>query len=218
MPKNQPKKNTASSKNQLPNQLIIAYVFLLLYSISCFVPLFNAMDYDAPRWLYMSLVNMGALLFIFKNNDFFQAFQLGKKARIYLFALVGFFVAGCISMIVAINVSESLVHLARFVNVIIAFFCVFTFVRKDPTSFFTLACRVAAILVIFYGWKALYYFIGNSGIARTDEFVTAFQNGFSNINIYSAFLVIQIPFLMYGIIYFYKWWKYISGIAFVIGL
>ncbi|MEM6719499.1 MAG: O-antigen ligase family protein [Bacteroidota bacterium] len=218
MPKNQPKKNKVSATNQLPNQFIIAHVFLLLYMASCFVPLLNAMDYDAPQWLYVSLLNIAGLIFIFKNNEFFQAFVLPKKAKLYLGLLVGFFIAGCLSMITAINVSESLVHLARFVNVIVAFFCVFTFVRKDPKAFFYFACKVCIFLVIFYGWRAVSYFMGNATAARTSEFVVGFDNGFSNVNIYTAFLVIQIPLLIYGFLYFHKIWKYLSGIAVVIGV
>lgn len=218
MPKNQPKKNTISKKSQLPNQLIIAHVFLLLYSISCLVPLFNAMDYDAPQWLYMSLLNIISLIFIFKNNSFFQAFILGKKAKLYLGLLTGFFTIGCLSMITAINVSESLVHLSRFVNVVVAFFCVYTFIRKDPKIFFNFACKVSIFIVSFYGFRALNYFFEHSDMIRSLEFVNGLRSGFSSINIYTAFLVVQLPLLIYGFLYFTKIWKYASGVAALIGI
>lgn len=218
MPKNKPKKNAASATEQLPNQLIIAHVFLLLYMISCFVPLLNAMDYDAPQWLYVSLLNIVALIFIVKNNDFFQAWQLQKNAKLYLGLLIGFFAIGCLSMITAINASESLVQLSRFVNIIGAFFCVYTFVRKNPKAFFVLACKVSIFLVGFYGWRALNYFYGYADMMRSLEFVNGFRSGFSNMNIYTAFLIVQLPLLIYGFLYFTKFWKYTSGIAFIFGL
>lgn len=217
MPKKNSKKNAASTATQLSNQLIIAHVFLLLYMVSCFVPLFNAMDYDAPQWLYFSLLNIASLLFIFKNNAFFEAFQLQKKSKIYLGLLTGFFAVGCLSMITAINVSESLVHLARFVNVVIAFYCVFTFVKKDPKTFFFFACKVSIFLVGYYSWTPIKYYIGNSDVARTSEMVLGFRSGFSNTNIYSAFLVVQIPLVLYSFLYFSKIWKYLSGIVITLG-
>jgi hypothetical protein len=218
MPKTKSTKNTVSSINQLPNQLIIAHIFLLLYMVSCFVPLLNAMDYDAPQWLYFSLLNIASLLFLFKNNSFFQAFQLSKKAKLFFGLLTGFFVVGCLSMLVAINVSESLVHLSRLLNMVVATFCVFTYVRKDPKAFFYFACKVSIFLVAFYGWRAVSYFVGNATVARTSEFILIFNGGFSSVNIYTAFLAVQMPLLLYGFLYFSKWWKYASGIALFIGV
>ncbi|PTX64047.1 O-antigen ligase [Kordia periserrulae] len=218
MPKNKSTKKSVSSFNQLPNQLIIAHIFLLLYMISCFVPLLNAMDYDAPQWLYFSLLNIASLIFLFKNNSFFQAFQLSKKAKLFFGVMTGFFVVGCVSMLVAINVSESLVHLSRLLNMVVATFCVFTYVRKNPKVFFYFAGKVSIFLVAFYGWRAISYFVGNATVARTNEFLLGFQSGFSSINIYTAFLVIQIPLLIFGFLYFSKVWKYASGISLFIGI
>ncbi|AXG69268.1 O-antigen ligase [Kordia sp. SMS9] len=218
MPKNKPKSNAASATNQLPNQLIIAHVFLLLYMMSCFIPLLNAMDYDAPQWLYVSLLNIVALIFIVKNNHFFQAFQLQKTAKLYLGLLAGFFTVGCLSMITAINASESLVHLSRFVNIIVAFFCVYTFVRKNPKAFFVFACKVSIVLVGFYGWRAVNYFYGNAALMRSLEFVNGLRSGFSNVNIYTAFIAVQLPLLIYGFIHFTKIWKYTSLLAIILGM
>ncbi|WP_298507640.1 O-antigen ligase family protein [uncultured Kordia sp.] len=218
MPKTKPKNKTVTSKSQLPNQLIVSHLFLVFYLISCFVPLFNAMDYDAPQWLYISLLNIVSLIFIFKNNAFFQAFQLQKKAKLYMGLLTGFFAVSCLSMITAINVSESLVHLSRLVNVVVAFFCVYTFIKKDPKIFFNFACKISIFLVVFYGWRAINYFIGNADLIRSLEFVNGLRSGFSSINIYTAFIAVQIPLLIYGFLYFTKFWKYASGIVTLIGI
>lgn len=218
MPKNKPEKKAISKKNQLPNQLIVAHFFFFLYLLSCLVPLLNAMDYDAPQWLYISLLNIGALVFIYKNNSFFQAFQLQKKAKLYLGLLTGFFAVACLSMITAINASESLVHLARFVNVIVAFFCLYIFIRKDPKTFLNFISKLSIFIVAFYGFRAINFFIGNNNISRSNELIIGFQHGFSNINIYSAFLVIQLPLLIYGFLFFEKIWKYAAGIVTYIGV
>ncbi|QHI37189.1 hypothetical protein IMCC3317_25670 [Kordia antarctica] len=218
MPKNKPEKKAASTKPQVANQLIIAQVFCLLYLLVSFVPLFNAMDYDAPEWLYISLLNVASLVFLYKHKDFFQVFALQKKAKIYMSLLIGFFAIGCLSMITAINVSESLVHLARFVNIIVGFYCLYIFIRKDPKAFFHFICKASIVIVAYYSWKAITYFLGNSSAPRTYEFMLAFQHGFSNVNIYTAYIVIQVPLLIYGFLYFKKIWKYVAGLAIVMAM
>ncbi|MBC8754383.1 O-antigen ligase family protein [Kordia sp. YSTF-M3] len=213
MPKSKSEKTASPKKTPVANQLIIAQLLCLLYLLTSFVPLFNAMDFDAPEWLYVSLLNVVSLVFLFKHKDFFNVSTFDKKAKIYSGLLVGFFTVGCLSMITAINVSESLVHLARFVNTIVAFYCLYIFIRHDPKVFFHFICKVSIVVVIFYSWKAVQYFSGNSSTARTSEFVLGFQHCFSNINIYTAYLVVQLPFVIYGFLYFEKIWKYISGLA-----
>lgn len=213
MPKNKPEKTTTTKKHQIANQLIIAQLFCVLYLITSFVPLFSAMDYDAPEWLYVSLLNLASLVFLFKQKDFFDVFTLQKKAKVYIGLLVGFFAVACLSMITAINVSESLVHLARFVNIIVAFYCLYIFIRKDPKAFFNLICKISIVVVIFYSWKAVQYFLGNSSAPRTNEFLLGFQHSFSNTNIYTAYIVVQLPLLIYSFLYFEKVWKYIAGLA-----
>ena len=153
------------------------------------------------------------MVYLYKQKDFFHVFTLAKKAKIYIGLLIGFFTVGCLSMITAINVSESLVHLARFVNIIVAFYCLYIFVRQNPIAFFHFICKVSIVVVIFYSWKAVTYFLGNSTVPRTHEFVLEFQHSFSNINIYTAYLVVQLPLVIYGFLYFKKIWKYVAGLA-----
>jgi len=213
MPKNKSSKTATTKKPQIANQLIIAQFFCVLYLITSFVPLFNAMDYDAPEWLYVSLLNVVSLVFLYKNKDFFDVFSLQKKAKTYIGLLVAFFAVACLSMIIAINVSESLVHLSRFVNIIVAFYCLYIFIRKDPKVFFNLICKISIVVVIFYSWKAVQYFLGNTSVPRTSEFLLGFPHGFSNINIYTAYIVVQLPLLIYSFLYFEKVWKYVAGLS-----
>lgn len=202
-----------SPKNVSSNTVFIAQVFFLLYFIVGLTPLFGAMDYDAPEWLYISLVNIGALIFIYKNKEDFHPFRFQKHTIQYFLILIGFFAVGCLSMLNAINVSESLVHLARLVNIIVAFYCLYVFIRKNPKSFFDLMCKIAIILLAYFTWRAVRYFIGNHDRPRTFEFLMRFPHNFSNINIYTAFVIVQLPFAMYGFLYFKKIWKYAASLV-----
>ena len=217
MAKKKPSKPNTSTTPQVENELIIAQIFCLLYIAVSFVPLFGAMDYDAPQWLYFSILNIASLVFLWKHKTFFQPFQFTKKPTIYLGVLIAFFIIGCLSILNAINVSESLVHLARLVNVIVTFYVLFVLIRKQPRVFFELLCKISLFVVVYQSWYALDYFIGNASVARSAEFVSNFRHPFSSINIYTAFIVIQIPLLLYGFLYFSKVWKYIAGVSLFLG-
>ncbi|WP_430410601.1 O-antigen ligase family protein [Kordia sp.] len=192
---------------------MIAKILFVLYLLTAFMPLLGAMDYDAPEWLYVSVLNIISLVFIYKNKETFTPFAFPKHVQQYFLLFIGFFVVGCLSMLTAINVSESLVHLARLATILVALYCLYVFVKQNPTSFFEFMCRIATLIVIYFSWRSIRYFIGNASSPRISEFVIAFPHNFSNANIYTAFLIVQLPFVMYAFVYFKKVWKYLAGVA-----
>ena len=206
-------KKAANTSTGEDSNIIIAKILFVLYLLTGFMPLLGAMDYDAPEWLYVSVLNIISLIFIYKNKDEFKAFVFPKHVKQYFLLFVGFFAVGCLSMITAINVSESLVHLARLIAIIIALYCLYVFVKQNPVSFFEFTCRIATLIIIYFSWRSIRYFLGNSSSPRTFEFVVAFPHNFSNANIYTAFLIVQLPFVLYAFLYFKKIWKYIAGVA-----
>ncbi|WP_158441678.1 O-antigen ligase family protein [Nonlabens dokdonensis] len=208
-------------KNKKPSQLkvpttsahTISYVLVLLYLLVSFVPLFGAVDYDAPEWLYVSLLNAVSLVFIFKNKEDFKVFIIPKHIKIFFLVYLGFFFISCLSIITAINVSESLVQLARLVSMIVAMYCLYVFIRLNPKGFFDFFCKITVLLLLFYSWKAFSYSLGNYESPRTQNFINALPHSFSNGNIYTAFIVIQLPFAIYGSYFFKKIWKYAAIVS-----
>ncbi len=191
----------------------IAKILFVLYLFTGFIPLFGAMDYDAPEWLYVSILNIVSLIFIVKNSTFFSAFSFGKKSKIFLLLFLSFIAIGFLSIIKAVNVSESLVHLSRLISVFVTLYCLLIFFRKDPISFFHLICKSAILIVAYFSLKAIVYFIGNYYSPRTHEFLKLFPHNYANTNIYAAYLVVQFPFFVYGFIFFKKFWKYAAGVV-----
>ena len=196
----------------------ISKIFVSLYLLVGFTPLFGAMDYDAPEWLYVSLINIASLSFIFKNRVEFNSSVLPKHVRLYFYLYLAFFVMGCLSLLTAINVSEGLVHLARLVNIIIATFCLYVFVKQNPKTFFIFICKIVTLIIIYFSWRALAYSFTNYDKGRFSEFISDFPHNFSSINIYTAYLVVQLPFAFYGFFNLDKIWKLIAGFASFMGI
>ncbi len=193
--------------------ITISKILTLLYLLVGITPLFGAMDYDAPEWLYVSLLNIVSLVYIFKNRVELCSFLLPKHVKMYFFLFLAFFLVGCLSLITAINVSEGLVHLARLVNIIIATYCLYIFVKQDPKAFFNLICKTVTLILIYFSWRAFAYSFGNYDKGRFSEFIVDFPHNFSSINIYTAYLVVQLPFALYGLFNFNKIWKIAAGLA-----
>jgi O-antigen ligase len=206
-------KKAVKSTTPEDTTVIISRILFILYLLTGFVPLMGAMDYDAPEWLYVSLLNIVSLIFIYKNKDELHAFLFPKEVKLYLVLFAGFFVVGCLSMLNAINVSESLVHLARLFNSIVAFYCLYIFIKQKPKEFFNFICKIAIVIVVYFTWKAVRYFIGNYDQPRTHDLIFAFQHNFSSVNIYTAYIVVQLPLVIYGFLYFKSFWKYIAAVA-----
>lgn len=210
MPKNNPTPKTNDASSYLTT---VSHIFFVLYLFVGFIPYLGAADYDAPEWLYLSILNVITLFFIAKNARFFNAFSLHKNVKIFFGLFLAFFAVGCFSMLNAVNVAESLVHLSRLINCIVALFCLFLLIRKNPMSFFVFICKATALITIYFSWKAVAYFLGNYDSARTHLFLKQFPHNYGNTNIYAAYLTVQLPFVVYGFIQFKKFWKYISGVA-----
>lgn len=191
----------------------ISQVFFTLYLFIGFIPNMGAVDYDAPEWLYLSLLNAVVLIFIANNKAVFNAFAFHKNIKIFFGLFLGFFAFGCLSIFNAVSVDESLVHLSRLANVIVALYCLFLIVRQNPMFFFNLLCKAAIIITAYFSWKAIQYFIGNYSSQRTHGFLKLFPHNYGSINIYAAYLAVQFPFVIYGFIYFKKIWKYVSGVV-----
>jgi len=209
----QKNKNHQKSTELTSHTFTISQVFFTLYLCIGFIPNMGAVDYDAPEWLYLSLLNVVVLLFIARNATVFNAFTFHKNVKIFLWLFCAFFIIGCLSIFNAVSVDESLVHLSRLANVIVALYCLFLIVRQHPMFFFNFLCKAAVIITAYFSWKAIQYFIGNYSSQRTHGFLKLFPHNYGSINIYAAYLAVQFPFVIYGFIYFKKIWKYVSGVV-----
>lgn len=206
-------------KEKNENLSLLTKVIIVLYFTVALTPFFYIYEYEAFQWLFFSVVNVLSLGLIFFNREYLQPTQMSRNIKIFFGIFIGFFLVSVISSILkAIFISESIVHLARLINIIIAIFCLFTLLKKSPKEYFKFICQLSSLIVLFYSVKTFAYFMGNYSTPRTSSFTRGFDgiHKFGNINIFTSFIVIQLPLIIYQFLSVSNKWRYFyGGVAFM---
>ncbi|APG64191.1 hypothetical protein LPB136_01880 [Tenacibaculum todarodis] len=197
--------------NKTQNTSLISKIILLLYLVVGLSPKVVEIEYEGFQWLYFSVLNIISLGFIYSQKDILKPFNIGKSTKQFFLIFFLFFIASLVSIFQATIVSESLVHISRLINVIVATFVVFTLVKSNPKDFFGFVSKVCVVLLAYNSFVTLEYFIGNYRKPRTQELYKNFLHYYGNINIFTASLVVKLPFALYLFLNCKnKIWKYFS--------
>ncbi len=193
------------------NTSLISKIILLLYLVVGLSPKVVEIEYEGFQWLYFSILNIASLAFIYSQKEVLNPFTIGKSAKHFFLIFFLFFIASLVSIFQATIVSESLVHIARLFNVIVATFVVFTLVKSNPKDFFEFVSKVCVVLLAYHSFVTLEHFLGNYKKPRTRELYESFLHFYGNINIFTASLVVKLPFALYLFLNIKnKFWKYFS--------
>ena len=202
--------NTKSSGSNIP---VITKVLILLYLLVPLSPFVVTMEYEAFQWLYISVLNIVTGGYLIKNKAFFNSFRISKQASRFFIICIAFFLIACISMFLSIFIVESLVHLSRLFNSIVAVFCFYTIIRQFPKKYVVYIAQVMTVLLLFYSFKTFGFIIENYASPRTISLKEKFGHlhKFGNINIYTAWSVMSLSFAFLLFFYSNKLWKYVAG-------
>ncbi|MCH3882605.1 MULTISPECIES: O-antigen ligase family protein [Tenacibaculum] len=196
------------------NTSLISKIILLLYLVVGLSPKVVEIEYEGFQWLYFSVLNIISLGFIYSQKDVLKPFNVGKSTKQFFLIFFLFFIASLVSIFQATIVSESLVHIARLFNVIVATFVVFTLVKSNPKDFFEFVCKICVVLLAYHSIVTLEHYLGNYNKPRNRELFKTFLYYYGNVNIFTASLIVKLPFAIY--LYFKsnsKIWKMLSGIV-----
>ena len=81
-------------------------IIFILYLFVGFVPYFGTIDIIGPQWFYLSILNFISLLYLLQKKIFY----FNKSI---LFSIIALFAFSSLSILKAINLSESLIELSR---------------------------------------------------------------------------------------------------------
>lgn len=194
--------------------LIISILFL--YLLAGYIPNFNAADEIAPQWLYLSYLNIFTLLslpFIKIKSDFKLILS---SWPIQLF--FGFIIWNGLSYFYALNKSETLIELSRWINILIALINTSFLLSQIKSSskwiiYLMLIAFTVEFSYSFYQYIQFTKFLDyNFSLANEIRGITA------NKNITSASLSSKLPFVLYFILSKNNIMNLISRILFIIGL
>jgi putative inorganic carbon (HCO3(-)) transporter len=179
----------------------IQYTLLSLYIlVPSYAPPLATLDTTTAKFLGVALLNLVAFLFVIrKRNATRQGLSFLEVFRSWPgVALLGLIVMTALSMVVAINVTETLLEVARLFNIVLATALVAVLVSMDLRSVKFLMTVLAALLIV-------------EGLVLSSLVSQSFRGGltsvgdfkwvYSNKNIYAAAIYIKMAAALYLIFF-----------------
>jgi len=163
------------------NKYSIDKIYLLLISIGILAPGMGAIDNNAIRWLFLSLISGFYILKLLLNNrDFIP------KTKLTVLTIIGSFIFLFWSAYSAPNPTEGFISLYKLVVIVAVFFSSLNALKNIENSLFFLSTIFAYSLLIEGGYTIIDYF--------NEEKFTGIAN---NRNISSSSIIIKLTFLIY---------------------
>ncbi|MBU3743548.1 MAG: O-antigen ligase family protein, partial [Sediminibacterium sp.] len=208
------KKTTTIRLNSLSGANYASLILLALYVLVDFIPRGDSIDFNGPQWLYLSIVNLCAVIYLYNSNrsrisevnkQFSASLRQGPSRMYTIFCILS-----GLSFFFAFNKNEFIVCYARCVIAFIAFASIATLLTQTRRVLPFLAQIVA--LILFYNvFQALQSFFNDVSELGFDDAVLNMKGVTGNKNIFASSIVVKIPFALYCI-YEGRGWKRILNL------
>ncbi len=184
----------------------IALLFLALYLVIDFLPHFNSIEIINTQFFYLSLVNIVAFGYFFKNKiavfyNYPLFSQVGLVQIIYFTFIV---LSGC-SLFFTKNLSLSIVS---FSQILVVFLMIVNLILLFRDRLYLLP-KIAFLICISVFLQSITQ-LGNF-LKNFDNITNALnelKGNTANVNIFAASLNVKIPFLIIGILQHENWKKW----------
>ncbi len=207
-----------ASTQAVSNNLLGTKILLILYAIVGLVPKFEAVDPIGSQWFYFGVVSCLGYLFLLSSRDRYKGVYLSKKIKLFFGAYLLFILLATLSLTVAINISEGIKDLSRLLITAAAVIQLYVLFSQNAKALFEFMMKVIQVVVIVIGVQIVFYFIDNFQVIRSTTLLKGTELFFGNRNVTAAALAIQLPLVIYGIMRFERRWKYVSFVAFFLGV
>ena len=215
------KKTSAISFSSLSGANYASLILLALYVLVDFIPRGESIDFNGPQWLYLSIVNLFAVIYLFTANqgkisEVNQQFR-GSLAQVPSRMFTIFCILSGLSFFVAFNKNEFVVCYARCIIAFIAFANTATLLTQTRRVLPFLAQIVS--LILFYNvFQALQIFFNDVGEMGFDGAVLNMKGVTGNKNIFASAIVVKIPFTLYCIYEGRKWKRILNLVILLLAL
>lgn len=196
--------NSSNKPSWINSTILLGYGF-----ITVLTPGFNSIDTNGAKFLALSLLNLLIIVYYFitlkkekSNNNFnFIKADIGLLFTLYI-------LFSAISIINSINPIESIVHLSKVIQIFTATIIVSNIIYKDKKYLNYLIIGMVLLLIVdsLKAYSEIAKFIN-----RDINDIIDIKGGYSNKNIFSAAILIKIPFSLY-LMTFQNAWKKTTGI------
>ncbi len=181
-----------SSRNLFP---VLACI---LYFAVHFIPEFDAYDNMGSQWIYLVAVDAAVTIFILSRKNDYQLAANSIFANIFSKLYLALFALAGLSLITAINPTEGWVCYVRFIATIVAFFNI-SILLYDRTDLFRIIAQILGVVLLIESIQAISVFLNGFETVELNDLVKQLKGTAGNKNIFSAGLVMKVPFVIYCI-------------------
>jgi len=220
--KNKPAQKPFISKKQNREKLKPAYYLLMMaYAmVPVFVPNFNTLDTNGPKFLALALLNIASFLVFFNDPDYRKRPEVQIRFfRTYVgMAYALFMVISLLSFFNAINLVESLLNLIKALTIFGSTYALYVIFSSHRGYLLHLASALSMLLIIdslsvFY--NMIMY------ISREVTSIMDIKSVYSHKNILASALFVKLPAAIFLIFFSRGWQKslgYIAGLLTVLSI
>jgi len=173
-------------------------LFTGLYLLVEWIPNLGAIEFMGPQWLYLSLLAaVVAGYIIFYDRSHHPGVDRIGSSTISVVYLSLFLLSG-LSILAAINPTESIVCYARFVVTVTSFFNMAVLLHRR-TRVIPVLLFLVAISVLLQSLQALMDFLAGFHDTPLNQLLLGIKGNMGNKNILAASLMVKLAFVMFGI-------------------
>lgn len=179
-----------TKKNLGPMLACIGY--LLIH----FIPNLKAYDAMGPQWFYIVLLDMAVITYLLAaKNQYTEAAQ-AVFGNIFSKLYLAYFLLAGVSVFAAINPTEFWVCFMRLIATVIAFFnlSILLYNRVDTVKWLA---QVIALVLLVESLMATFQFLKDYTQMDMSTAILNIKGTTGNKNIFSAGLIVKIPFVLY---------------------
>lgn len=176
---------------------LITKVLLFLYMVVGLSPKVVEIEYEGFQWFYFTVLNAVGLCYLYYAKEGLNVFSFTKKVKQFFIVFASLILVSILSLYNAINVNEGIVHLLRLLNVFAGVYVLFSFIKHKPKEYFEFVCKVCVVLLAYHSFVTISYFLGNFDKPRTSSLFKSFLHYYGNINIFTASIILKLPFAIY---------------------
>jgi O-antigen ligase len=211
------RKTSVRQAAKWPDQLFL----LLAGFITTVLPFIHSkevMDISLMPRLLSLIFFLIVIVLIFYINNIYRQLDLSVLRKSVFPIYGGFLLVSAISLFFATNVTAGFFDLFKLFSflVLLAFASLILLKTAHWPTRLSQFFVVGTLMILAMGY---YQYLTELGPGFHDRFVVAALKGLmSNINLYASYLMMMVPFLIYGVIYLKKAWRTMAIIALLANL
>jgi O-antigen ligase/tetratricopeptide (TPR) repeat protein len=155
--------------------------------------------------------------FVLNGNKAIGVLSKHRSTLVFFGAYAFFLIMSVLSLIGALNISEGVKDLARIAITLGATLNLYFLFKSAPKLLFEFVIKVVHIVVLIIGVQIVFYFFENMSTLRSTRLLKGTELLFGNRNVTAAALVVQLPFVIWGVLKHVGRWKIVSLLSLFIG-